>query len=150
MSYLNYDNAIAVGNNPYQQNRMVIDPRFRMTRGTRTDLSNIQGYSATGEVLLKGQTGISEQHSQHAQYAQYAQQTWVNARKPQCELSPYNQFKSNDTYQSYNLNNLRQATEPEQLPNWRQHVMFQQSNDLINQRELRHINEQRYKQILKL
>lgn len=42
------------GNNPYNLNRMVVDPSFRRAQGA-TPLSQIQGYSATGEVVFKGQ-----------------------------------------------------------------------------------------------
>lgn len=41
------------GNNPYQLNRMTVDSSFRApTIGY--NLANIQGYSATGDVILKG------------------------------------------------------------------------------------------------
>jgi len=41
------------GNNPYQLNRMTVDPSFRSST-VSYDLANIQGYSATGDVILKG------------------------------------------------------------------------------------------------
>lgn len=41
------------GNNPYQLNRMTVDPSFRAP--STYDIKDIQGYSATGEVVLKGQ-----------------------------------------------------------------------------------------------
>jgi len=39
------------GNDPYQLNRMTIDPAFR---SSGHDLGNIQGYSATGDIIKKG------------------------------------------------------------------------------------------------
>jgi len=43
------------GNNPYQLNRMTMDSSFRAPAPTvGYDLANIQGYSATGDVILKG------------------------------------------------------------------------------------------------
>jgi hypothetical protein len=41
------------GNNPYQLNRMTVDSSFR-TPTLGYDLAKIQGYSATGDVILKG------------------------------------------------------------------------------------------------
>jgi len=41
------------GNNPYQLNRMTVDSSFRAPTASY-DLANIQGYSATGDVILKG------------------------------------------------------------------------------------------------
>lgn len=41
------------GNNPYQRNRMTVDSSFRTPTGGY-DLANIQGYSATGDVIFKG------------------------------------------------------------------------------------------------
>lgn len=51
MSYLSYDKPDQVkGNNPYQLNRMSVDPRFKSTE-TGTEISQIAGYSATGEII---------------------------------------------------------------------------------------------------
>jgi hypothetical protein len=41
------------GNNPYQLSRMTVDPSFRAT--SAYNLADIQGYSAMGEVILKGE-----------------------------------------------------------------------------------------------
>lgn len=147
MSYLNYDNPTAKGNNPYQQNRMTIDPRFRMTEGA-VDVSKVQGYSATGDVLLKGQPGIA--HAQNTQ-AEQAAQTWANMRKPQQELGSYNQVMDNIS-QIKALSTQTQTPIPTpapafQLPNWRQAVMSGQLTN-HNQPGLRQLNDQRYQQIM--
>uniref|UniRef100_A0A6C0J4A8 Uncharacterized protein n=1 Tax=viral metagenome TaxID=1070528 RepID=A0A6C0J4A8_9ZZZZ len=60
-SYLDYDNSQAMGNNQYQQSRMKIDPRFRMTNGVAANLTNVQGYSATGDILSIGDKGIADE-----------------------------------------------------------------------------------------
>jgi hypothetical protein len=56
--YLTPESGEVKGNNPYQLNRMRIDPSFK---ATNYDLSKIVGYGATGEVIYAGQKMLSEQ-----------------------------------------------------------------------------------------
>lgn len=49
--FLSYDDPQSTGNNAYLQNRTKVDPRFRLSAGRQADLSNIKGYSATGELM---------------------------------------------------------------------------------------------------
>ena len=51
--HLSMDSNDIKGNNPYQLSRMSVDPSFRKPGGY--DLKAIQGYSATGDVVLKGE-----------------------------------------------------------------------------------------------
>lgn len=48
--HLTPDSGTMKGNNPYQLNRTTIDPSFR---STGTNINDIQGYSATGEIIYK-------------------------------------------------------------------------------------------------
>jgi hypothetical protein len=49
--FLSYDNPQSMGNNGYLQSRTRVDPRYRMAGGQHDDISKIQGYSATGEII---------------------------------------------------------------------------------------------------
>jgi hypothetical protein len=56
--YLSYDQVTSLpGDTPHQLNRTTIDPRFRNLQ-SQVDLNQIAGYSATGEIIEKGQTSI--------------------------------------------------------------------------------------------
>jgi len=152
MSYLSYDNPNTMsGNNPYQQNRMTIDPRYRMAQGSAADLTKVQGYSATGEVLYKGDAGIaSAQNTQSAQAAQ----TWANLRKPQQELSAHNQELMDNISQikalqgqAPQVQQVQMQVKAPALPSWRESI--QNPNQSHNQSQLRQFNDQRYQQIMK-
>lgn len=51
--HLTPESGAVKGNNPFQLNRTVVDPSFR-TPTTSYNVSDINGYSATGEIIFKG------------------------------------------------------------------------------------------------
>jgi hypothetical protein len=75
------------GNNTYQLNRTTIDPRFRSSQ-TPCDIANIQGYSATGDIIYKNQTYQGPQSTTTASAVTLALN---EQKKPQQTISAINQ-----------------------------------------------------------
>lgn len=101
------------GNNPYQLNRMTVDSSFRApTIGY--NLANIQGYSATGDVILKGdqlspraprspspsQQGGARHHNRHhhSQIQQHQSQSQSQIQQHQSHQSQIAQIHQTHGY----------------------------------------------------
>lgn len=81
--HLTPDSGAMKGNNPYQLNRTTVDPSFRSS-GSNVD--EIQGYSATGEIIYKSAAPKPETPCSAAYKALEA------ARKPTASLAAANQL----------------------------------------------------------
>jgi hypothetical protein len=49
--FLSYDNPQGKGNDSWDQNRTKVDPRYRLAAGSKTNVTAIKGFSATGETV---------------------------------------------------------------------------------------------------
>jgi hypothetical protein len=83
--YLSLDSGQVKGNNPYQLNRTVVDSQFR---SSTYDLSRIQGYSATGEIIYKNQPNTEP----HQTSANPAARALNDMKRPMGDLAAANQL----------------------------------------------------------
>lgn len=68
--HISMDSAAIKGNNPYLLSRTTVDNSFRSSGGAQLD--RIQGYSATGDTVFRGQPGLMlTPHGQVNQWDQY-------------------------------------------------------------------------------
>lgn len=110
--HLSPDSGAMKGNNPYQLNRTTIDQRFRSC-GTNPD--DIQGYSATGEIIYKSVTQVSEPEPKPEPKPETSCSTAYKAleaaRKPTTTVAAANQLPDSSPFFVDNVPVQEQETE---------------------------------------
>jgi hypothetical protein len=139
--YLTPESGEIKGNNPYQLNRMRIDPSFKTSL---YDLSKVIGYGATGEIIYDG-------HKAPASVAPKAASV-LYASNQHSQLAPYGEETESFTSkkkrkQKSVVKDLEHAlADTNGTSDW-VHA-FQKSQDQSHKKGLAQLNEEHYRKIM--